>query len=145
MIAGETQLLFNQYPGPEDHFLGLKKKERERPELSEPARNQRGREVLKKVGNVVHSMGGFEGIGRKVDQIGGLISRRDFDPDAVAGVTPGREIDPERFRKEAEEEQKKKKKNQVLVWRIIGFSTLAILLGLAAYSILTSDPKPATV
>ena len=145
MIAGETQLLFSEYPGSEDHFLGLKKKDRDRPEPPEPAKNQRGREVIKKVGHVVNSMGGFEGIGRRVDQIGGLISRRDTDSGNSPGATPVREIDPGRLQEEAErrEAEQKKKKNQVLIWRVVGFSALAILIGVAAYSILSSDPKPA--
>ena len=146
MIAGETQLLFSEYPGPEDHLLGLKsKKNMTRPEPPAPAKTGRGREVIKKVGNAVNSMGGFEGIGRRVDQIGGLIARRDSDTGNAPEATPARETDLGRLQEEAEkrEAEQKKKKNQVLIWRIVGFAALAALLGLAAYSISKSDPQPA--
>ena len=65
MIAGETIAWLEHhghYPGEYDQFR------RRRDPFQEPGK---GRQILDKIGGVVNSLGGFEAIGRTVDNLSG--------------------------------------------------------------------------
>jgi|GEM_PF-7092285 len=61
MIVGEIQTIAHTMVPQEEYFLGRGKDRKE----------GKGRQILNKVGGVVNSLGGYEGIGRTIDTLTG--------------------------------------------------------------------------
>lgn len=65
MIAGELQTWLDSYVPDEneDSFYGINRYPKPEP--------RKGREIVNKIGGVVNTLGGFEAIGRTIDNLGG--------------------------------------------------------------------------
>ena len=140
MIAGETQLLLSKSPPAEDYFFSSKK-DLVRPEAPPAPKTGRGRELVNKIGQTVKNLGGFESIGRTVDQLSGLGGRSSSEP--MPASTRERLLFEQADREQALQEEKKRK-NKVLLWRIAGFGALAVMVGLAVWMTLQNKAPVAS-